>query len=61
MYMDTEKQVAFKEQSIIVVAERRTAVAAPGNNRGKVPHPETRKICKGWGTVHASASNENQY
>ena len=28
-------------------------------NRGNVP-PETRKICKGWGTVHASASNENR-
>ena len=24
------------------------------------PSPETRKICKGWGTCHTSASNENR-
>ena len=36
-----------------------TPVAAPGGNRANVPPPETPKICKEWGTVHASASNEN--
>ena len=31
-----------------------------GGDRGNVPPPETRKICKGLGTVHDSASNENR-
>ena len=37
------------------------AVAAPGGTGGTFLPPETRKICKGWGTVNASASNENRY
>ena len=37
-----------------------SSVAAPGGNQGNVPPPVTRKICKGLGTVHVSASNENR-